>query len=100
LLRHVTGWDVTGEELRETAKWIITLKKLYNIREGWTAAEDTLPERFLREGLVTAGRDARLPAERLREMVRAYYAARGWDEKGRVPAEAEAACGVDCPPVL
>src|SRR2546430_15616239 len=42
--------DVTGEELRTTAKRIVTAKKLYNIREGWTAAEDTLPRRFLSEG--------------------------------------------------
>src|SRR5262249_47820744 len=35
LLRAVTGWDVTAGELRATARRIVTLKKLYNIREGW-----------------------------------------------------------------
>jgi aldehyde:ferredoxin oxidoreductase len=87
LLRHVTGWDVTADELRQTARRIVTAKKLYNQREGWTAAEDTLPRRFLSEGLpagVTAG--ATLPRERLETMVRAYYSARGWDADGRVPA--------------
>ncbi len=86
LLRHVTGWDVTADELRQTARRVVTAKKLYNIREGWTAAEDTLPKRFLAEGLptgVTAG--ATLPRERLEAMVQAYYTARGWDEDGRVP---------------
>jgi aldehyde:ferredoxin oxidoreductase len=86
LLRHVTGWDVTADELRQTARRIVTAKKLFNQREGWTAAEDTLPKRFLSEGLpsgVTAG--ATLPRERLETMVRAYYAARGWDDAGRVP---------------
>jgi aldehyde:ferredoxin oxidoreductase len=85
LLRRVTGWDVTGEELWTVARRVITIKKLFNQREGWTAAEDTLPKRFLSEGLpngVSAG--AMLPRERLQEMVRAYYAARGWDEEGRV----------------
>jgi aldehyde:ferredoxin oxidoreductase len=86
LLGHVTGWNVTADELRQTARRIVTAKKLFNQREGWTAAEDTLPKRFLSEGLptgVTAG--ATLPRERLEAMVRAYYAARGWDESGRVP---------------
>jgi aldehyde:ferredoxin oxidoreductase len=88
LLRRVTGWDVTGDELRTLARRVVTAKKLFNQREGWTAAEDTLPERFLSEGLpsgVAAG--ATLPRERLREMVRAYYAARGWDADGRVTGD-------------
>ena len=86
LLRHVTGWDMTADELRRTARRIVTAKKLFNQREGWTTAEDTLPKRFLSEGLptgVTAG--ATLPRERLEAMVQVYYAARGWDVEGRVP---------------
>jgi aldehyde:ferredoxin oxidoreductase len=88
LLARVTGWDVTADELRTTAARIVTAKKLYNVREGWTAAEDTLPRRFLSEGLPDgASAGATLPRERLQEMIRAYYAARGWDAQGRVPAE-------------
>jgi aldehyde:ferredoxin oxidoreductase len=87
LLARVTGWDVTAGELRTAGRRIVTARKLYNLREGWTAAEDTLPRRFLSEGLPAgAGTDATLPRERLRAMVAAYYAARGWDEEGRVPA--------------
>jgi aldehyde:ferredoxin oxidoreductase len=89
LLKHVTGWEVSAGELCTTAQRIVTAKKLYNLREGWTPAEDTLPKRFLSEGLpggVSAG--AMLPRERLQEMIRAYYAARGWDHEGRVPQTA------------
>ncbi len=87
LLRPVTGWDVTGDELRATARRIVTAKKLYNVREGWTPAEDTLPRRFLREALPAGGgRSAELTAERLQAMIAAYYAARGWDAAGGVPA--------------
>jgi aldehyde:ferredoxin oxidoreductase len=82
LLGYVTGWDVTPADLRQTARRIVTAKKLFNQREGWTSAEDTLPKRFLSEGL-PAG--ATLPLDRLETMVRAYYAARGWDDQGRVP---------------
>jgi aldehyde:ferredoxin oxidoreductase len=84
LLAHVTGWDVSADELRTVARRIVTAKKLYNIREGWTMAEDTLPKRFLSEG-TAAG--AVLPRERLQEMIQAYYTARGWDRDGRVPSE-------------
>ncbi len=94
LLRHVTGWDVTAEELHVTAQRIVTAKKLYNCREGWSAAEDTLPPRFLGEGLAAGGTPAVLPRERLHAMVRAYYAARGWDEEGNVPATLAANLGL------
>jgi len=88
LLTRVTGWDVTAEELRTVARRIVTAKKLYNIREGWTPAEDTLPKRFLSEELPSgASAGAVLPRERLQEMVRAYYTARDWDPQGQVPLE-------------
>lgn len=84
LLGHVTGWDVTADELRLTAKRIVLAKRLYNLREGWTRADDWLPERFLTEELeVASGRAAALPAARLRAMIDEYYALRGLDADGR-----------------
>jgi aldehyde:ferredoxin oxidoreductase len=95
LLRWVTGWEVTADELRTTARRIITAKKLYNIREGWTAAEDTLPKRFLSEGLSAGGgATALLPRERLQAMIAAYYEARGWARDGCVPPEQVAELGL------
>src|SRR5262249_35346838 len=37
LLARVTGWDVSAGELRTVAERIVTAKKLFNLREGWTA---------------------------------------------------------------
>jgi aldehyde:ferredoxin oxidoreductase len=87
LLSRVTGWNVTARELQETARRIVTAKKLYNLREGWTPAEDTLPRRFLSEGLPSGvAKGAVLPRERLQQMIQAYYSARGWDREGQVSA--------------
>ncbi len=84
LLRPVTGWDVDGAELRATARRIVALKRAYNVREGWTAADDWLPERLLSEPLeVGSGRTASLTPQRLRGMIDGYYAARGLDMQGR-----------------
>jgi aldehyde:ferredoxin oxidoreductase len=95
LLRDVAGWDVTGGELRATAQRIVTAKKLFNIREGWTPAEDTLPRRMLSEDLpADRGPAARLPADRLRTMVAAYYRERGWTADGGVPPAAAAVLGL------
>jgi aldehyde:ferredoxin oxidoreductase len=87
LLARVTGWNVSAEELRTVAQRIVAAKKLFNIREGWSPAEDTLPSRFFSENLPASGAgSASLPRERLQEMIQAYYAARGWDRDGQVPS--------------
>src|SRR6516225_9224819 len=80
LLSAVTGWDVDGAELRRTARRIVMAKRVFNIREGWQASDDWLPERLLSEPVTTgSGRVAALTPERLRGMISAYYTARGLD---------------------
>jgi len=89
LLSSVTGWDLTGEELAQTARRIVLAKRLYNLREGWSRADDWLPERFLSEPLeVASGRAAALTAERLTTMIDSYYEARDLDPEG-VPDAAQ-----------
>jgi aldehyde:ferredoxin oxidoreductase len=74
---------VTGDELRATARRIVMAKRLFNLREGWTRAEDRLPERFLSEPLeLDSGRQATLTHERLDSMIAAYYNGRGLDQEG------------------
>jgi aldehyde:ferredoxin oxidoreductase len=84
LLSGVTGWDVSGAELRETARRIVMAKRVYNIREGWQPDDDWLPRRLLDEPLtLPSGREARLTPQRLRAMIDSYYKARGLDSEGR-----------------
>jgi aldehyde:ferredoxin oxidoreductase len=86
LLSKVTGWDCTGNELRRIGQRIHTLKKLFNIREGWRTQDDWLPPRLLADALPTGvGRGTSLTPAELNEMIQSYYQARGWDNKGLVP---------------
>ena len=81
LLRAVTGWDVDGAELRDSARGIVAAKHAYNRRQGWTREEDTLPARLLGVPLtLPSGREAVLTRERLDTMVEQYHAARGLDK--------------------
>jgi aldehyde:ferredoxin oxidoreductase len=88
LLAAVTGWDVTGEELRRTGERITTVKKRFNLREGWTRADDSLPTALL-DHPVPDGPAAglTLAAGELDRLVASYYVARGWTPHGQVPAE-------------
>jgi aldehyde:ferredoxin oxidoreductase len=96
LLRFVTGWDFDGEELRRVGERVTTLKKLFNIREGWTRADDTLPPRLLEEPLASGpGAGERLTRDELDLMIEAYYAARGWTRDGLIPAARLQALGIE-----
>jgi len=81
LLRLVTGWEVDGPALIEVGERVVALRRLYNLREGATRAEDTLPDRFLTEEPGGLGRGD------LEAMIASYFAARGWDAEG-VPTRA------------
>ncbi len=86
MLQLVTGWDVTAAELQRSAERIITAKKWYNIRQGWTPEEDTLPRRFLSEELPEGtSRGAVLPAARLQSLIVEYNRLRGWTAEGWIP---------------
>jgi aldehyde:ferredoxin oxidoreductase len=72
MLKAVTGWDVTADELHATARRIVAAKHRFNVLAGWTSAEDTLPERFLNTPLPN-DRDAVLTRERLDALVAEYH---------------------------
>lgn len=84
-IRHLTGWDMTLDELMVTGERMYNLKRLYNLRCGLTRHDDRLPKRFLtlpREG---EGLEVKFPP--LDEMLSEYYEVRGWDSDG-VPTAA------------
>ncbi|MCA9109668.1 MAG: aldehyde ferredoxin oxidoreductase family protein [Planctomycetaceae bacterium] len=85
MLYLVTGWDVDTEELQETANRIVAAKKRYNIQQGWTPDEDTLPKRFLTQAIPdgeSAG--AVLTDKTLKRQIEAYNIARGWTPDGYI----------------
>jgi aldehyde:ferredoxin oxidoreductase len=88
LLSAVTGWDVSSEELQRIGTRIHTMKKLFNIREGWQTKDDWLPERLLSETLPTGvARGVGLSTDELQDMIQGYFKARGWDDTGHIPGQ-------------
>ncbi len=87
LVRLVTGLPCDASDLRATGERIVTLKKVFNLRQGWTRSDDTLPERLL-------GPDGLDPAE-LEALITAYYRIRGWTPDGLVPSTRLRELGID-----
>ena len=80
------GEEVTAGELDRAGERIWNLLRLLNAREGFTAADDSLPRKILTQALRGGPHEGRtLTAADLAAMKSLYYAARGWDEDA-VPA--------------
>jgi len=85
LVALLTGWDIDGEELAETGRRIVTVKRLYNQREGASRVDDTLPPRLLSERVPDGpGAGSGITATDLDRMLDDYYQARGWTRDGLV----------------
>jgi aldehyde:ferredoxin oxidoreductase len=85
---HITGWPMTAAQLKQAGERINTLKKLFNIREGWTWHDDTLPPRALTEALPTGVvQGIGLTTADLDMMLQSYYRARGWTADGLIPEQ-------------
>lgn len=80
MLTLVTGTQVSAEELRTVGERIVNLERLYNIREGVTARDDSLPPRFYENP--QTGRKSALTKDKLKSMLREYYRIRGWSKRG------------------
>ncbi len=85
LLAAALGWDTSGDEVLLTGERLFNLKRLINLRYGISRADDTLPERFLKEPRPDGGAAGRVPD--LEAMLAEYYAVRGWLPDGRPAPE-------------
>ena len=92
LHRLVTGLPTTATDLHQAGERINNLKKLFNIRQGWTRADDTLPPRVLSDADGIA--PTALSQPWLDRMIDAYYDVRGWDTAGMIPAHHLARIGL------
>jgi aldehyde:ferredoxin oxidoreductase len=77
MLHRVSGWDVTADELRATARRIVGTKRQFNVLAGWTVDEDTLPARFLDMPL-PSDPTAAISRQQLEALVTEYHRQRGW----------------------
>jgi aldehyde:ferredoxin oxidoreductase len=76
----ITGEDISVKDLMIIGERVYNLERLFNLREGLTALDDTLPKRFLEEGMTTGfSKEKTVP---LKQMLVNYYQARGWDPLG------------------
>jgi len=81
----VTGWDTGIMEQLRVAERILTMARLFNVREGLTAADDVLPQRFFQPKSNGALVDKPLDPTKLEQAKSYYYTLMGWDRHTGIP---------------
>jgi len=87
IIAAATGWDFDASEFRKGGERIYNLARAYNVREGCSRSDDTLPKRLLEEPLPDG--PAKGSVVNLKPLLDAYYDFRGWDKATGKPTKAK-----------
>ncbi len=79
-LTAVTGIPYSTGDMIRVGERVWNLERLYNLREGFTSKDDTLPSRLLNEPAPDGSTKGWVV--HLEPMLKEYYRARGWDTNG------------------
>lgn len=83
-------WSV--DNCLEVGERIWNLERDFNMRAGLTSADDTLPERLLRDGAPTG--PAKGKVNELDQMLPEYYELRGWTPEGELTTQTRQRLGL------
>ena len=83
MVRSVTGWDVTLEELMLLGERRLNMMRVFNSREGFDRKDDRLPDKFFKP-LQGKGPTSGVAVDKglLEKAITLYYGALGWTDFG------------------
>ena len=85
LIEKLLGYEFSKEDFAKMGERLYNLARVYNIREGATRADDTLPPRMLEEPMPDG--PAKGETVNLDPLLDAYYEYRGWDKETGKPTK-------------
>jgi aldehyde:ferredoxin oxidoreductase len=82
-LSTIMDWPVTAQEIRLIGERALNLTRLFNIREGFTRRDDTLPQRlFSQPSTRGPSKGQVVDKAAFEKMLDEYYECMGWDNNG------------------
>ena len=87
MVRSITGWNTNLYELLRAGERGYIMARAFNAREGFTAADDKLPERFFQAYIEDPSEDNVLPSEEFAQARQDFYNIMGWDSETAAPTE-------------
>ena len=85
IIGSTTGLKLSADDMRSIATAVTDNTRRFNIREGLQIEDDRLPKRFHNEALESG---QVITEDEMKTLLKEYYQARGWDEKG-IPPDVE-----------
>ncbi len=91
LIHAAVGWDYTEADIEAVGKRVIDMERMFNIREGLTMADDTLPKRYFDDpSKLKIAKGHHIDRKEFDGMLSRYYELRNWTEDGMVKPERRA----------
>ena len=85
LIYYGSGMKISLEELFKIGERIITLERMFLIREGIGRKDDTLPFRYFEPMPSGAHKGEKIDRECFNKMLNEYYQLHGWDPHTGIP---------------
>ena len=82
MVNAMTGFDLTTPELLTAGERSYTLSRAFNVREGFTRADDMIPERFTEPTPNGPNKGESISMDAYERELDRYYTARGWTSQG------------------
>ena len=96
LVKAVTGWDITLQELLEVGERRINMMRAFNAREGVARDQDKLPAKFFERPLSGGPSDGvKVDKAEFEAALVEYYQQCGWDDNGIPKRETLERLGLD-----
>jgi aldehyde:ferredoxin oxidoreductase len=85
LINATTGWNFQYADIDLIGERAHTIKKAFNIREGWKRDDDTIPYRWMHDPMTKGPSAGHVTTpEELEYMKDLYYKAKGWTKEGLI----------------
>jgi aldehyde:ferredoxin oxidoreductase len=89
MVRAITGWKVNLWELMKAGERGVTMARVFNMREGMTRVDDSLPKRFSKHHVTKTINEKPVTPEVLQEALTTFYGMMGWDPQTGKPTLAK-----------
>ena len=84
MIANCVGWELSASDFRKIGERVYNLARAFNVREGLTRADDTLPRRLFEDPLPEGAAEGHT-VRKLDESLDAYYEFRGLDKETGKP---------------
>ena len=83
IVKAATGWDTSLWELLKAGERMTNMTRVFNLREGFTRKDDSLPERFFEPFEKGKLEGKHITRDQFEAALDDYYDMMGWDKEGK-----------------